>query len=136
MVPIIIATIWKSWPLLCIILLAGLQGIPKDLYEAGMIDGADGLRRFFKITLPLLMPYIQTVAILSLIWSIHSYNNFLVMYGASISSKTIIPSIAIMGELTVGFNYGIASAMAVILLIIVLVITLIMILRRKDENAL
>ncbi len=134
MIPIIIATIWKSWPLLCIILMAGLQGIPKDIYEASLIDGAGFIRQFFKITLPLLMPYIQTVAILSLIWSIHSYNNFLIMYGASISKTTIIPSIAIMKQLTIGMNFGIASAMAVILLIIVLIITLFMIYKRKEKK--
>jgi len=134
MVPIIIATIWKSWPLLCIILLAGLKGIPKDIYEASMIDGANGFMRFFKITLPLLLPYIQMATVLSLIWSIHSYNNFLVMYGASITEKTIIPSITIMKQLTIGFNYGVASAMAVILLIIILIITLVMIIKRKEVN--
>ncbi len=134
MIPIILATIWKSWPLLCIIILAGLQGIPKEIFEASMIDGAGGIQRFFKITLPLLMPYIQTIGILSLIWSIHSYNNFLVFFGDSISRNTIIPSISIMRQLTSSFNYGIASAMAVILLLIVLAITIILIYRRKEEN--
>lgn len=132
MVPIIIATIWKSWPLLCIIFIAGLKGIPKTIYEASMIDGAGRITQFFRITLPLLLPYIQTAAVLSLIWSIHSYNNFLVMYGSSISKKTIIPSIVIMKELTGGFKYGTASAMSVILLVIVLAVTILMIIRRKE----
>ena len=48
--------VWKTAPFMALLLLAGLQTIPRDLYEAAAVDGASPVRRFFSITLPLLRP--------------------------------------------------------------------------------
>ncbi|MFH1421398.1 MAG: sugar ABC transporter permease [Planctomycetota bacterium] len=73
----IVADVWKTTPFVAVILLAGLQSIPKTLYEAAEIDGAGKIRQFFMITLPLLRPYIllallfrgiQAFGVFDLIW--------------------------------------------------------------------
>ncbi|MCQ5146554.1 carbohydrate ABC transporter permease, partial [Enterocloster bolteae] len=56
---LILANVWRGVPMLITMFLAGLLGIPSDLYEAGQIDGANGWKRFSKITLPLLMPVVM-----------------------------------------------------------------------------
>ena len=61
--------IWAGYPFYMISLLAGLQGIPKDLYEAALVDGATGLQKFWNVTLPHLKPLIISMSILDLIWT-------------------------------------------------------------------
>jgi multiple sugar transport system permease protein len=77
MVAAVVADIWKTTPFIAIILLAGLQSIPEDLYEAVSLDGANPVHRFTLITLPLLRPYmglallfrfIQAYGVFDLIW--------------------------------------------------------------------
>ena len=61
--------IWAGYPFFMISLLAGLQGIPADLYEAATVDGANGMQRFFNVTLPQLRPIIISMTLLDLIWT-------------------------------------------------------------------
>lgn len=78
---IIIPTVWRSWPFLMIVFLAGLQTIPDDLYEASKIDGASKLRQFWSITLPLLKPIIAVQLLFQLIFNVYSYNIVAMMFG-------------------------------------------------------
>ena len=61
--------IWAGYPFYMISLLAGLQGIPKDLHEAALVDGATGFQKFWNVTLPHLKPLIISMSILDLIWT-------------------------------------------------------------------
>lgn len=65
--------IWRGYPFFMISLLAGLQGISPDLYEAASIDGAGGIRKFWSITIPQLKPIIISMALLDLIWTSHEF---------------------------------------------------------------
>ena len=78
---LILANVWRGVPMLITMFLAGLQGIPSDLYEAGQIDGANGWNRFCKITLPLLMPVVMVSGILRFIWTFNFYDLPWVMTG-------------------------------------------------------
>ena len=60
-------TVWKGLGYYMVIYLAGLQSIPDELYEAGAIDGADGMRKHWDITVPLMRPYLVLVAVISAI---------------------------------------------------------------------
>jgi trehalose/maltose transport system permease protein len=116
---VIFADVWKTTPFIMIILLAGLQNIPADLYEAAAIDGARAWKRFRLITLPLLMPSIilallfrsiQSFGIFDLIFvmtgggpggatetlAIYSYNNYLRYLDFGYGSATIMASFALM----------------------------------------
>lgn len=78
---IIIPTVWRSWPFLMVVFLAGLQTIPDDLYEASTIDGANKFRQFCSITLPLLKPIIAVQLLFQLIYNVYSYNIVAMMFG-------------------------------------------------------
>lgn len=78
---IVIPTIWRSWPYVMIVFLAGLQTIPGDLYEAADIDGAKPLQKFFKITLPMMKPVIAIQLLFQIIYNVYSYNIVIMMFG-------------------------------------------------------
>lgn len=78
---IIIPTIWRGWPFLMVIFLAGLQTIPEDIYEAATIDGANKLRQFWNITLPMLKPVIAVQLLFQIINNVYSYNIVSTMFG-------------------------------------------------------
>ena len=65
--------IWAGYPFYMVSLLAGLQGIPNELYEAGTIDGANGRQLFRYITIPQLRPIIISLAMLDFIWTMHQF---------------------------------------------------------------
>ncbi|HEV8615135.1 MAG TPA: sugar ABC transporter permease [Methylomirabilota bacterium] len=73
--------VWRWTPFFAITLLAALQAIPKDVYEAAEIDGAGTVSRFFHVTLPLLSPVIMVTLLQSLIWSIHNFSLVYIMTG-------------------------------------------------------
>ena len=65
--------IWAGYPFYMVSLLAGLQGIPSDLYEAATIDGANAIQKFKNITIPHLTPIIVSIAMLDFIWTMHLF---------------------------------------------------------------
>ncbi len=78
---IIIPTIWRNWPMNMIFLLAGLQTIPDELYEAAAIDGANFWQRFRHVTLPMLKPVFAVIILMGLIFNTYSYNIVAMMFG-------------------------------------------------------
>lgn len=78
---IIIPTVWRSWPFVMIVFLAGLQTIPDELYEAAAIDGAHAGQRFWHVTLPMLRPVIAIQVLFQIIYNVYSYNIVAMMFG-------------------------------------------------------
>lgn len=70
---VVIINMWAGYPFHMVSMLAGLQGIPADLYEAAIVDGAGGLQKFFYITLPQLKPVIVSMAMLDFIWTLQQF---------------------------------------------------------------
>ncbi|PZO51944.1 MAG: lactose ABC transporter permease [Phormidesmis priestleyi] len=85
-------TIWKGLGYYMVIYLAGLQGLPADLYEAAAIDGSDGWRRHWDITLPLMKPYLFLVAVISAIAATKVFEEVFIMTqgGPRNASKTVV----------------------------------------------
>lgn len=121
---VMIASIWKGWPFTCLILLAGLQSIPNEYYEAARIDGASPWRQFKSITFPLLIPVTTVLILLSTIWTFYAFNQFYVMLGSDPGYQADVPSTLILREAFTHFHYGIGSAMSVILMTIMIVFAL------------
>jgi multiple sugar transport system permease protein len=130
---VIFASIWKGWSYACLVYLAALQTIPKELYEAARIDGATRWQQFKSITFPLLWPTTRTLLIISIIWNFHTFNSFYVMLGGDTSANAAIPALVILREGFTNLHYGLGSAMAVILLLIIFAMTFFAILKRKRE---
>ncbi|MBD2567490.1 carbohydrate ABC transporter permease [Anabaena lutea] len=85
-------TIWKGLGYYMVIYLAGLQSIPADVYEAAAIDGSDGIRKHWDITIPLMQPYLALVAVISAISATKVFEEVYIMTGGGPlnSSKTIV----------------------------------------------
>jgi multiple sugar transport system permease protein len=128
---VMIASIWKGWPFTCLMLLAGLQSIPDDLYDAAKIDGASAWQQFKSITFPLLIPVTTVLLLLSTIWTFYAFNQFYVMLGSDPGYQADVPSTLILREAFTSLHYGIGSAMSVILMLIMVVFSILYIKRIK-----
>lgn len=122
---IMIIAIWKQAGYYMIILLAGLQSIPNQLYEASAIDGANTIVKFFKITLPMLSPTMFMVLILNIISSFQVFDLINIMTDGGPGRATNVLVYRIYQEGFQNMKFGYASAMAYFLFMIVLVVTLI-----------
>jgi multiple sugar transport system permease protein len=120
---IIIASAWKDLGYVMVILLAGLQSIPADYYEAASVDGASRWARFRYITLPLLSPASFFVLIISLINSFQVFDQVWVMTGGGPAGAT---SVVVEQVYVDAFRYsemGYASAMSWLLFVVILAVT-------------
>lgn len=123
---IIIMTIWKDFGYATVLFLAGLMGLPEDVYEAAQMDGASKWLTFKRITVPLLAPTTLFVVITSLISYFQSYIQILIMTEGGPGTSTFVISYLIFDEAFVKYNFGYASALAVILFVVVGILTIIM----------
>ncbi len=117
---IIIMTIWKDFGYATVLFLGGLMGLPEDVFEASKIDGATSWQTFWRITLPLF------VVITSLITYLQAYIQILIMTNGGPGTSTYVISYLILDEAFVKYNFGTASAMAIILFVIIGILTIIM----------
>ena len=114
--------IWKATPFVALLLLAGLQVIPGDIYEAARVDGANGLQQFFSLTLPLLRPAIVVTMIFRTLDSLRVFDVFYVMFG---SNPTTMPMAVYAQQNIVSFSllgYGSTVAIAIFVIIGVFVV--------------
>jgi multiple sugar transport system permease protein len=130
---IIIMTVWKSLGYNTIIYLAGLQNISKDYYEAAEIDGANKIRQFFKITLPLVSPTTYYVLMMTTIVTFQAFSQVYLMTnkGGPLGTTNLI----VYYIFTKGFDtheMGFASAAALVLFAIILSLTIIQ--RRLEKH--
>ena len=122
---VILASVWRGMGYYMILYLAGLQVIPKTLYEAAQIDGATKWKQFKHVTLPMLRPTTFFVTIMLTISSFRVFDLIQVMTGGGPGRATNVLVFQIYNEAFVRFNFGYASAIALVLFAIVLVITVI-----------
>ena len=106
-----------------VIFLAGLQTIPKDLYEAAEVDGAGRWQRFRSITLPLLMPTLFFVLVVSTISAFQSFAQIHILTKGGPAEATNVVVYSIYREAFFNFQTGYASAQAVILFAILMLLT-------------
>jgi trehalose/maltose transport system permease protein len=114
--------IWKTTPFVALLLLAGLQVIPRDLYEAAEVDGASPLQQFWRITLPLLRPAILVTLIFRTLDALRVFDVFFVFFGNRPDTQTmaIYAQSTIVGDGHVG--YGAAISVAIFLIIALFVV--------------
>jgi multiple sugar transport system permease protein len=108
--------VWKSTPFVALLLLAGLQGVPRDLYRAAAIDGAGAWTAFRRITLPLLAPVILVATVFRTIDALRVFDSVYVLTGGGPANGTETLSIYAYKVLfqTLDFGYGSALAVAVL----------------------
>ena len=112
------ANIWAGYPLYMVSLLAGLQGIPKDLYEAAGIDGANEFQKFRYITIPQLMPIIISIALLDFIWTMQVFPLVWMTTGGGPIHTTEVLSTYTYKLAFSSYQFSQASASAIFILIL------------------
>ncbi len=115
---VILVSIWKGYPLVMVQILAGIQTISTDMYEAAEIDGANMWQRFRYITLPALKPILTTILILDTVWVFKQFTMIWLMTSGGPGSTTMVSAIEIYKNAFSYFKYGLASAQSVYILVI------------------
>ena len=125
--------IWKTTPFVALILLAGLQVIPQDLYEAADVDGASKLTQFWRITLPLLRPAILVALIFRTLDALRVFDVFYVFFGNRVDTQTM----AIYDQNTIvsvgNVGYGAAISVAIFLIIALFVVIYVTFIRVDEQ---
>lgn len=125
LISVMIIMIWVGIGFEMIIFMAGLQNIPKDLYEAADIDGASKIRQFFKITIPLLSPTTFFLLITGIVGSFKVFDLIMILTNGGPAGSTSVIVFYLYKVAFIQLKSGYASAIGIMLLIIILIITVI-----------
>jgi multiple sugar transport system permease protein len=122
---LLVVALWQNFPFFALLLLAGLQGIPEDLYEAAAVDGASYWQRFRHITMPLLKPVTVAVVVLRVIGMVNSPDLVLILTEGGPGHSTELLSIYAFSTAYERFDFGYAGAQSVIMLILLMIFTVV-----------
>jgi multiple sugar transport system permease protein len=122
---ITIINIWAGYPFYMMSILAGLQGIPSELYESSAIDGANKVQEFFRITIPQLKPILVSLLMLDFIWTIQQFALIWMTTGGGPVHAT---------ETLSTYQYSLASASAVILLVVCSIVAIFYVRHQRGQE--
>lgn len=128
--------VWRQVPYVMILYLAGLQGVPPELVEASLIDGANSLQRFRRVILPLLMPATVVAVTISVIDSLRAFDIVYVMTNTKARAAEVLASYMYTSSFSYS-DYGYGSAIAVVQFLITLIFILVYVgdvLRKEDAR--
>lgn len=132
---LVVTAVWRTWPFAFLCLMAALQNIPRDVYEAAALDGAGVWQQIRRITLPLLAPVNRVVVLVLFLWTFNDFNTPYVLFGKSAPEEADLISIHIYQNSFVTWNFGTGAAMSVLLLLFLLAVTaLYLVIGRRKER--
>ena len=120
---LVITDVWKTFPYMALLILAGLQMLPADLYESAMLDGAGVVKRFRYITLPLVKRTLLVAMLFRTLDAFRVFDLISVMTGGSVGTESI--AIYSQKQMMSFLNFGYGSALAVLIFVVVLSISLV-----------
>jgi len=123
--------IWAGYPFFMTSLLAGLQGIPQDMYEAATIDGANRRQQFWSITLPHLAPIIMSISLLDFIWTMRVFPLIWAATGGGPGHSTEVITTYTYKKAFTEFQYSAASAAAFIILVVSMIMAFFYVRKQK-----
>ena len=135
LIAIIVSVVWKTVGFTMILLLAGMQAIPDELYQAAMVDGASYWARLTQITMPLLRRTFALALILSVIGSYLAFDQFYIMTRGGPQNQTITAVYWIFNNSFTYFKMGYGSALSIVLLVILTLLSLVQLRVLRDETA-
>jgi multiple sugar transport system permease protein len=125
-----VTMIWKGYPFVSIMTLAGLQGIPDDFYQAALVDGATAWQRFVNVTLPSVMPVFGITLVFVVLWVFRDFSIIYVLTGGGPVKATQTLSIMTYEQAFKFFHMGYASAVGMVTLVLCVLASRLMIDRR------
>jgi multiple sugar transport system permease protein len=130
-VSVVLATVWRGFPFWAISILAALQTIPKELYEAARMDGATAWQQFVNITVPQIRSTVAVVAVISAIWTANGFENIWLMTQGGPSTTTM--TFPVLSFLSLqSRQLGQAAAYAVVILPVMALFIMLLSRRKKD----
>lgn len=120
---LLIVSVWKGWPFAFLTVMAALQNIPRDMYEAAALDGAGVWKQIRHITLPSLRAVNQVLVLVLFLWTFNDFNTPFVLFGKAAPEAADLISLHIYQSSFQTWNFGTGSAMSVLLLLFLLVVT-------------
>ncbi len=121
---VILINVWAGYPFSLLMMLAALLSVPQSLYEAADVDGANGVQKFFRITIPMIKPVIASVALLDAIWSFRLFDLvFLTTGGGPLNATHVLATYTYRLSFE-SFEFGRASALSVMLLLFTMLLTI------------
>jgi N,N'-diacetylchitobiose transport system permease protein len=120
---LVICVVWAGFPFVAVSVLAGLKGVPAELYEAAKVDGAAPWRTFWKITFPLLKPVFAVLTVLSIIWDFKVFSQLYVLAGTSNREAYNLSMYAVTEAFKAPPKMGSGAAIALVLTVILLIVT-------------
>jgi len=118
-IAVILTNCWKNAPFMAVLLLAGLQSIPLEIYEAAKVDGAGRIQSFRYITLPFITPLILTSIVFFTAWYLAAFDLIYGMTGGGPGFSTAVLAYKIFQESFTNLNFGYASAIGIVLFFLV-----------------
>ena len=118
-----VVEIWREWPFAFLMIMAALQSIPDELYEASSMDGAGPWRQLRRITLPMIAPVNQVLILVLALRTFRDFETPYVLFGGSAPDQARLISLEIYQNSFLTFNFGLGSAMSVLLLLFLMLVT-------------
>jgi N,N'-diacetylchitobiose transport system permease protein len=123
-IALVICVVWAGFPFIAVSVLAGLKGIPAELYEAAKVDGSGAWHTFRKITLPMLRPVFAVLTMLSIIWDFKVFSQlYVLMNGPTNRDGFNLSMYAVAEAFRPPQKLGTGAAISIVLTIILLIIT-------------
>ena len=119
---VIMFEIWRYFPLAFLFILARLQAVPKDLYEAAEVDGAGPLRKFLNITLPQITAIISILFMIRFIWNFNKFEDIFLLTGGASGTRTLPINVYQQGFSISNIGMGSAVSIVIVLLLIIFMI--------------
>lgn len=135
MISVIVAAVWRGFPFWFVSILAALQSIPKDLYEAAEIDGANGWDAFWAVTWPSILPVVLVTTLVSSIATANAFEHvWLLTQGGPSDATMVFPVLAYSGMQTQRIGEAAAVSVSMFPVLIVLVIMTTRLITSQDDN--
>ncbi|HEY3505652.1 MAG TPA: sugar ABC transporter permease [Actinocatenispora sp.] len=137
-VSIVVVAVWRLWPFALLTLMAGMQSLPGDVYEAAAVDGAGMWQQFRKLTMPMLRGVNQVLVLVLFLWTFNDFNVPYTLFSESVPPSADLISIHVYQSSFLTWNFGLGSAMSVLLLLFLMVVTglyLLVTSRRRGSRA-
>ncbi len=132
---VIIFEIWRYFPLAFLFILARLQAVPKELYEAADVDGAGPIQKFISITLPQIMAVISILFMIRFIWNFNKFEDIFLLTGGASGTRTLPINVYEQGFTISDIGMGSAVSIVIVLLLLIFMFIYFRLLgRRADEN--
>ena len=135
-ITVILINSWRWFPLLTVILLAAMEGIPQELYEAASVDGASGWQQFGSITFPMLKPVLYVMGLVGTLWAVNVFDIIWLATGGGPSNATMTLPVYIYNMAFKGYRLSRASAASIIMgIILILFVVVYNILNKPDDES-